>query len=330
VIGRYPEIIELWKEHYIGRLNQGYLQEPWWYYLAYVPQVLLPWTPLALVGLWATRKAAFAGPGPERFLWCWAIVPPAVFSLSDGKHHHYLLQCLAPWAVLSTIGVRLSWQFCRERLPRWMTEPLLVSALWGAATATVLSIVRHKIPGGLEVAIVIGAFVPLAAFIVARSATHPNPRTAFAGVLLVVATSYGMWTTYQTNYLDKYHEDLVFVREASRVVPAESPVYLQFDWIAPLETFWMLYHSPRQPVTTRDPWQMAERSTGKDSAYILTRRFEIERLEIVGDVEVVLESQHTRDEKAPSERRVLCRVTFHKTFPPPPEEYLRAVRRTLW
>ena len=242
----------------------------------------------------------------------------------------YLLQCLAPWAIFSVMGVRIIWQFCREKMPRWLTEPLLVAALWGAAGAAVLSIVRHKIPGGLEIAVAIGAFIPIAAFIAARSATHPNPRTAFAGILLIVAAGYAMWVPYQTSYLNHYREDLDFVREASEVVPADSPVYLQFDWIAPLETFWMLYHSPRQPIMIRDPWQLAERSPGKDSAYILIRHYEAEKYAVVGDVTIMLESGYTRGEKDPSERRVLCRVTFHKTIPPAPEEYIRVVRRTLW
>lgn len=330
VIGRYPEIIELWKEHYGGRLNSGYLREPWWYYLAFVPNVLIPWTVPALLGLWATRKAAFAGPGPERFLWCWAILPPAVFSLSDGKHHHYLLQCLAPWAILSVTGLKLIWQFCRARLPRWAKEPLLATSICGAAAAMALIAFGHKIPGGLTVEIAIGIFIPAAAFMLARSAVHPSARVAFSGVLAVVTTAYALWTPFQVCYLDRYADDLVFVREASQVIPADSAVNLQFDWIAPLETFWMLYHSPRQPVTIRDPWQLAERSSGRDCAYILTRRFEIERLTAVGSVETILESKKTRNEKDPSERRVLCRVTFRKELPAAPEDYLKTVRRTLW
>ena len=138
VVGRYPEILQLWKEHYFGRLNQGYLREPWWYYAAHVPYVLLPWTLPALFGLWMTRKAALTGPGPERFLWCWSILPPLVFSLSDGKHHHYLLQCIAPWAVLSVTGARAIWQFHRERMPKWWQDPLIPAAACGVCAVVVL------------------------------------------------------------------------------------------------------------------------------------------------------------------------------------------------
>ena len=329
VISQHPEIINLWKMHYGGRLNQGYLQEPWWYYITSVPNVIFPWTLPALIGLWATRKAAFSGPGPERFLWCWAILPPAVFSLADGKHHHYLLQCIAPWAFFSVIGSQRLWQFCREHLAGALKDPRYATAVSGIASAAILAAMRDKIPGGPGILVEAWAFFTIASYFCARCLIHSNPRTAYAGVFMIVATGYAMWTPYQVNYLDKYADDLVFVRKASDVVPADAAVNVQFDWIGPLESFWVLYHCPRQGVTIRDPWQLAERSKGKTCAYILTRRGEIEKLSIVGDVEVVLESRKTRGERDAADRRVLCRVTFHSVIPPPPEEEIRLARRTL-
>ena len=53
-------------------------------------------------------------------------------------------------------------------------------------------------------------------------------------------------------------------------------------------------------------------------------------LAMTGKVETVLESERTRLEKEPGHRRVLFRLTFHKRIPPPPEAFLRHVRRTLW
>ena len=183
-----------------------------------------------------------------------------------------------------------------------------------------------RIPGGLTVAVAIGIFVPIAAFVLARSLVHPNPRTAFAGVLGVTTMALGLWTTFQARYLNHYVEDLEFVRESAGLIPADAQVHIQFDWIAPLETFWMLYHTPRTADVIRDPWQLAERSPGRPCAYILTRRMEIEPLKVVGTVETVLESRMTRGERNPNERRVLCRVMFHPHIPPAPEEYIRMTR----
>ena len=43
------------------------------------------------------------------------------------------------------------------------------------------------------------------------------------------------------------------------MIPADQPVFVQWDWIAPLETFWVLYHTERPGVLIRDPWQAADR-----------------------------------------------------------------------
>jgi hypothetical protein len=40
-----------------------------------------------------------------RFVWCWAIAPLIVLSIPHGKHHHYLVPFLAPWAILAAFGL---------------------------------------------------------------------------------------------------------------------------------------------------------------------------------------------------------------------------------
>ena len=51
---------------------------------------------------------------------------------------------------------------------------------------------------------------------------------------------------------------------------------------------------------------------------------------MVGTLEPVLESRLTRRQKESGHRRVLYKLTFRPTIPPPPEAYIRHVRRTLW
>ena len=163
----------------------------------------------------ATRKDAFTAPGPARFLWCWAILPPLVFSLSDGKHHHYLLQCIAPWAVLSVFGARAIWQVYHERVPRWLQDPLIPTAACGLCAVAALVAFGHKLPGGRPVALAVGAFVPLRGVRrVSRSLASADPRVAFGGVLAVVVACYAAWTPYQAAHLEEYREDAVFLRAA--------------------------------------------------------------------------------------------------------------------
>ncbi len=116
---RYPDVVDLWFSDYGGRMNTGYMHEPPWYYLLQLPLILLPWTPLSLGGLWLTRREALSsGRTPERFLWCWAMVPLLVFSLPSGKHHHYLLSSVAPWAILGAVACERIW--CRLRERSWL------------------------------------------------------------------------------------------------------------------------------------------------------------------------------------------------------------------
>jgi 4-amino-4-deoxy-L-arabinose transferase-like glycosyltransferase len=330
VIGQHPDILQLWKEHYFGRLNQGYLREPWWYYGAFVPYVLLPWSLPALIGLCSTAKDAFAGPGPARFLWCWAILPPLVFSLSDGKHHHYLLQCIAPWAVLSVVGAKAIWQFHRERMPQWVRDPLIPAAACGVCAVVALVAFGHKLPGGRPVALAVAAIVPAVAFAVSRSLASTSPRVALGGVIAVTAACYALWAPYQARYMEDNRDDAVFLHDAERLIPADEPVFVQWDWIAPLDTFWVLYHTERPGVLIRDPWQAADRVSGRDPAFILARKQDAPILAMIGTPEVVLESRLTRAEKEPGHRRVLFKLTFRATIPPPPVDYIRHVRRTLW
>src|SRR5262245_1973000 len=115
---RYPDIVELWKSDYVGRLNQGYMREAWYYYFHVLPAILAPWTVAALVGLVLTARVALSGPTGNRFVWCWAWLPLLFFSIPQGKHHHYLLHLVPAWAILSAIGCRSMWQWASQ-LPAW-------------------------------------------------------------------------------------------------------------------------------------------------------------------------------------------------------------------
>ncbi len=124
---QYPGVIDFWKNDYGSRVNQGYMAEPFWYYFAQWPWVVFPWPVLVVLGFWQTKSRAFgATASPERFLWCWALAPIFFFSIPQGKHHHYLLQTMAPWAVLGALGARYLWN--RLTAPSWQQYFLRATA----------------------------------------------------------------------------------------------------------------------------------------------------------------------------------------------------------
>jgi 4-amino-4-deoxy-L-arabinose transferase-like glycosyltransferase len=113
---RYPGTLELWQCDLFTRLNGNYLGEPPWYYFECLTWVTQPWLIAVVGGLSLTfRKVWDEGSPPLRFVWCWAWMPILVYSLADGKHHHYMLHYLAPWAILAAHGAVAFWQRLAER-----------------------------------------------------------------------------------------------------------------------------------------------------------------------------------------------------------------------
>lgn len=104
---RRPDIVDLWASDYLGRLNQGYMKESRFYYLIHLPWILFPWSLAAIVGM--VRAFRAEANSFDRFLVCWAIGDLLILSVPQGKHHHYYLHAVAPWAVLAVDGFRAIW-----------------------------------------------------------------------------------------------------------------------------------------------------------------------------------------------------------------------------
>jgi 4-amino-4-deoxy-L-arabinose transferase len=114
------------------RTIQGH-PEPWWFFLALLPVMLLPWT---LFGVRAIARAWGRHDSLTRFLVCWAAVVLVFFSVSSGKLMSYILPAFPALGLL---------------LGRWGAgEPsdgtardrqlwgLGLAGLWGVAASLVL------------------------------------------------------------------------------------------------------------------------------------------------------------------------------------------------
>ena len=118
----YPDVMDNWAYDYLGRVSGNYakINQPAWYYGPAILVALMPWTPFALFGLALTGAAAWRKQdSPERLLWCWAIAPLVVLSVPQGKHHHYLVPVIAPWAILGAIGLMRVAETVARKYPRF-------------------------------------------------------------------------------------------------------------------------------------------------------------------------------------------------------------------
>jgi 4-amino-4-deoxy-L-arabinose transferase-like glycosyltransferase len=117
-------------DHNLGRYEntlQGHGGQPW-YYLVWLPLIVLPFTALLPAALWRARR-----PDPlDGFLLLWFLVVFVFFSFSGTQLPHYLLYGCTPLFILFGRG----WREAPRRI--WALLPALLLALLLAALPWVL------------------------------------------------------------------------------------------------------------------------------------------------------------------------------------------------
>lgn len=305
---RYPDVLDFWKSDYLGRVNQGYMREPFWYYFVHLPVVLFPWSPAALYGLWLTRTAALRDRGsPERFLWCWAVVPLLFFSIPQGKHHHYLLSCMAPWAVLSVRGAVAIWEQAKQAA--WLQNPWRGLAAIAVVGDAALLIAAWKIsipgPGWLVPAMLIAwPGLVIAAW---SGSVHRDGRVALGSMCAIFAVLYGSTYAYLSEYRDSYRHDGEFVQQACATVPADVPLYVMDD-DAPLNASWLLFYTPHPTTLLHNITFLLDDHVKATEVYLIARAKTASALNQFGTHEVLLQSEHSRYQTSPEDRYTLFRV----------------------
>ncbi len=87
-----------------GRMTSSFAHRaPWWFYLAWLPLMLLPWLtwPRLWRSLWRARGSGLAQEPGVRLTLLVLLVGLLAFTLISGKRWHYLLPQFAPFALLA-------------------------------------------------------------------------------------------------------------------------------------------------------------------------------------------------------------------------------------
>ncbi len=307
---RFPDVIDFWKADYLGRVKPGYMQEPFWYYFVHLPAVVFPWSIPALFGWWLAR-----GPGwrnhasPERFLWCWATAPILFFSLAHGKHHHYLLQCIAPWAVLAALGAAHLWESAKETT--WLQRPWLGVLCFGLpGDAALLALAwRAKVPGPEWLVPALLVAWPVAVYVGWRAAYHRDARIALGTLCALFVATYWSVYAYRTACWDLYRDDCTFIEQACATVPANKPL-LVLDDDQPLNASWLLFYTEQRSTLLHNVTFLAEEHMPGPEVYLIARAKTATALNAFGTYEVLLQSAHSRYETTPEDRYALFRLQF--------------------
>jgi 4-amino-4-deoxy-L-arabinose transferase-like glycosyltransferase len=307
---RYPDIVDLWLVDYGVRWNSGYIGEPFWYYFVNQPWSLFPWSIPVLIGLAVTAKMVHRGASlPLRYLWCWALLPVLFFSLFKGKHHHYLLSCLAPASALGAIGAVALWRRVREQ-PKWLRTPWNPVLLLGIPGTVLVILIRHKIPGPEWVSWLLAAGWPAVLALSWYVSCRRNGRMAFVGACAIIIAVDYLFYVHRSRYLDAYEGDQVFVL-AAKALPADGRPLLVIGDKHPLTSSWLLYYLGEKTQLLHNITFLRDDRLTVPEAYVICRHFDGPLLAEFGDAEEILQSAQTRGEASPADRWTLYLLRFH-------------------
>jgi 4-amino-4-deoxy-L-arabinose transferase-like glycosyltransferase len=322
---RYPDVTDLWAFDHVGRLNGKYedITQPVWYYAKVLPGLIAPWTPLALAGLWLTRRTAFSeAQSPERFLWCWAILPPLVFSIPHGKHHHYLLHVLSPWAVLAVPGlIRLrEWILSWPERTRRPINSVVTLAIPGAIAIWVFA---QSLPGPVWLRPALVVTWAIGSVMFSWGVGHRNGRiaaaTLFSGLFVAFCTGH----SFAGAFFDQCRFDAAFFRQVRDAVPADAQLCVNGDFPARMEDFRILFSMNERTKSLFNLTFLADERLRRDEIYLITRHADRPTLANYGKADVILQSERTRREKSPDDRLTLFRLKFRDDLVRLPADHVR-------
>jgi 4-amino-4-deoxy-L-arabinose transferase-like glycosyltransferase len=310
---RYPDAPEVWASDYGGRLYHGYIGEPVWYYLITLPWVVLPWTIPAVVGLGLIASAAFRRRfSPERFLWCWAVLTPVVFSIPQGKHHHYLLQCLVPWAILAALGTLKLRQLVLAA-PRWWRHPvigLLTCALPGELALVFLG---ARIPGPPYLVPVLLVVWPMIVVLFWWGTSRTDGRVALGTLFSLLVVSYCLFYSCKTHYQDRYKDDDEFIAQTRVLASPQLPLLVNQDMHVLSPYRFLFYLNGRASLLHNLTYVQDDRITSPE-VYVIARQKDEADLARYGTSRVILQTRRTRDEASPADRWTLFQLRFHENL----------------
>lgn len=305
---RHPDVLPLWSFDLFGRLKGTYtdINEPTWYYAANFPVITAPWVFLAIAGLIMTARKAFTVRySAERLLWGWALGPMLVFSIPGGKHHHYMLHSVAPWAILSALAlVRLrDWSLT---WPQYLKTPIAGALFVGAPLAVALGWFGPYIiegPAWLIPAAIIAITVVSA--LLAFGVHHRQPAVAAAtlfGFLLVI---YSVGAATTAHYFDECRHDTEFFQQVRHRVEEEKlPLVVNAD-LNSMDIFRILFYIGEVARPVHNLTFLRGEDIPSGNVYVLTRGKDRAKLAALGKVREVMQAEQTRREETPGDRFTL-------------------------
>jgi 4-amino-4-deoxy-L-arabinose transferase-like glycosyltransferase len=313
-------------------LNGPFGHQPFWYYALSLLWTTQPWTFAIVLGLIHTWKSRRDAPQSAaiRFVWCWALAPVLIASLSARKHHHYLVPMLPAYAVLAGVGLHALWTWVRTRTTRtW--EVALTFTLVGVLPAATLMILGAlgKLPGPPWA----WAALPAGLLVAVTGYCMAVVRRSGLGVLASVFTGLAIFLAYGQGVLAARDEsgkfDITMVSLASSRLDPSKTVYLIAD--NQLDFFRLQWYLRPPTTVLQNATYLRDQRITDPWVYVLTRDGKTNFLTSeLGQLDPILQSPHSRKEKDLGGKFTLYQLTFRpdlKRYPAPPVGVAQAMWR---
>ncbi len=315
---RYPDVLPVWFRDLGGRVTGEYrlINQPLWYYPVNLLWMLAPWTlvlPFGLAETWTEAKSTKNS--PARFLWAWAFLVPIVFSIPGGKHHHYLLHALAPWAVLLAVGL----ERCRAWMatwPRWLVHPLTGLCTLGLPLMISLAAVssRGPLPGPAWLFYGLMLSIPLAALLLTWGLHHCEARVAAVTVFFTLFVGYAGGHWYAGKYVDVNRFDVSLLKEARQLAADRGePIVVDLSR-TPLSGFLELFYLPDRTQSIHNVSFLADDRLPRQ-LLLLTHAGQMDRIQSYGLATELRRSARPLKAKEEGTRLVLCSLRLPEELP---------------
>jgi 4-amino-4-deoxy-L-arabinose transferase-like glycosyltransferase len=211
-----PGIVDVWRRELSREAHDA---DPFYQYLIDIPTVLLPWTPLMLVGAWMAVRARVWRTPLGQFLLCWAV--PGIVALHFGgqKSKHYPIPMLPPLSIVGAFG--LIWVVkVQQANPR--AKRLAGAILWAlgvAAAAVAVFFIRKTKPMAGEIAVVL-SFLAVGGVVAIWREARKDLEGQLAAIL---GTAVAMIAGINVLIIGRHFDDFDFARRFAREVNATVP-----------------------------------------------------------------------------------------------------------
>lgn len=285
ILTLYPETVDLWLHHTVGRLDSttAINPKPFWYYATTFPWQTLPWTFFVLVGM-VTSIRQFREPtdNKNRLLWVWFALPVLVLTLVQGKHHHYLIYALPPCSIWAVEGL---FQVCRQtwfKSPHlWLGTLLLVG---GGISAYLALTCTGPLAFYWWDGLILGLIALAALAGIGWSCCRKNFRLALVSLFSGLWLLFGYVHSFPMPKTDSYRFETALLRQLHKEYPADT-VVLIYGFYPQRE----MYYLNLRAEIMHSPEQVAQRSRQLPHALILSNKLSEEQLRQLGPLTCVAE-----------------------------------------